>query len=122
MNMHDCNAYMLYKRLHELHTPERPLLDTTEAMSKLTHALWQHGASMRKQKAEHPPHITNVHAGVVATGLGWKVKSTKHGFISAQLPKVATLVPDMAALHNIKKVTLETASECCSQETRKMFV
>ena len=77
---------------------------------------------MRKQKAEHPPHITNVHAGVVATGLGWKVKSTKHGFISAQLPKVATLVPDMAALHNIKKVTLETASECCSQESRKMFV
>ena len=39
MNMHDCNAYMLYKRLHELHTPERPLLDISEAMAELTHAL-----------------------------------------------------------------------------------
>ena len=118
MNMHDCNAYMLYKRLYELHTPERPLLDMSEAMSELTHALCQQGEPMRKQKAEHPPHITNVRAGVFATGLRRKVKCTKHGYIPAQPPKVATLGPDLTALHNIKKMALETASECGSREKR----
>ena len=93
MNMNDCNAYMLYKRLHELHTPEHPLLETTEAMSKLTYALCQRGESMRKKKAKHPPHMTNVHAGGFATGSGRKVKFTKHGFIFA----------DLAALYNIKE-------------------
>ena len=104
--MHDCNAYILYKRLHELHTPKSLLLDMSEAMAELTHALCQQGESVRKQKAEHPPHITNVHAGVFATGLGRKVKCTKHGVIPVQHPKVATLGPDLAALHNIKKSTL----------------
>jgi hypothetical protein len=103
MNMHDCNAYTLYKRLHELHTPERRLLDMSEAMSELTHALCQQGDPMRKQKAEHPPHITNVRAGLFATDLGRKVKCTMHGSIPAQPPKVATLGTDSATLHNIKK-------------------
>ena len=123
MNMNDCNAYMLYKRLHELHTPEHPLLETTEAMSKLTYALCQRGESMRKQKAKHPPHMTNVHAGAFATGLGRKIKCTKYGFIPVQHPKAATLGPGVAALHNTKKRSpLETASKCCSRETRKVFV
>ena len=46
--------------------------------------------------------MTNVHAGVFATGLGYKVKCTKHEFILVQHLKIATLGPDLAALHNIK--------------------
>ena len=91
-------------------------------MAELTHALCQQGEPMWKQKAEHPPHITHVRAGGFATGLGRKVKSTKHGYIPTQPPKVATLGPDLTALHNIKKVPLETASECGSRYTRKLFV
>ena len=50
--------------------------------------------------------MINVHAGAFATGLGRKVKYTEHGFIPVQHPKVATLGPDLVALHNIKKSTL----------------
>ena len=48
MNMHNANTYLLYKQLHELHTPDRVLLDMKVLMSKLTHALYQHGELMQK--------------------------------------------------------------------------
>ena len=51
MNMHDCNEYMVYKHLYELHTPYHLVLDMTEAITELTHTLCQRGESMRKQKA-----------------------------------------------------------------------
>ena len=78
---------------------------------------------MWKQKAGHPPHITNVHAGLFATGLGRKVKCTKHGFIPAQPPRVTTLGPDLTALHNIKtKWPWRQHQSVVHGEKRQMFV
>ena len=91
-------------------------------MAELTYALCQQGESLRKQKAEHLPHITIVHAGVFATELGRKVKFTKHSVIPVQHPNAATLGPDSAALHNILKMSFQTASECASPDTWKVYV
>jgi hypothetical protein len=97
-NMHDANAYLLYKRLHELHTPDRRLLDMKASMAELTHVLCQSGDPMRKQKAEHPPWVSNVQAGIFAQGLGRKVKSTAHGNLPTEQPKAVPLGPNLVAM------------------------
>jgi hypothetical protein len=103
MNMHNSNAYMLYRRLHELHTPDRRLLDKKATMAELTHVLCQHGEPIRQKQPEHPPYLSNVQAGIFAEGLGRKVKSTAHGNIPTQQSKTACLGPGLAAMLQTKK-------------------
>ena len=59
--MHDVNTYLLYKRLHEFHTPYCAVLNMKVSMSKLTHALCQRGEPMRKQQAEYIHHMWLMH-------------------------------------------------------------
>ena len=44
--------------------------------------------------------MIDIHTGVFASGLGWKVKYTKHKNMPVQQPKATNLGPGLAELHN----------------------
>jgi hypothetical protein len=71
------------------------LLERKAAMAELTYVLCQHGETLRKQKSEHPPWLSNVQAGMFAEVLGRKVKSTAHENIPTQQSTAAALGPGL---------------------------
>ena len=67
MNMHNLDTYMLYRRLHQLDTPDFPVFDMDDTMVELTPVLYS--GPMRKQKPEYLVGVSNVQAEVFSPGI-----------------------------------------------------
>jgi len=85
------NTYKIYMRLMKLHNETRRCLEMSEGIRESAHAFLQQGASMRKQRPDHPSPLRCMR-NVDDTGYGRKKQTDAKGVVCVgrTIAKVST--------------------------------